>query len=79
MKRILIEKRNRVFRKTIVLLVLFVFLTNAIFPVQAQSILNLPQPGTMLNVSPVFVSPFLKGMIIHPENSFQSGPVDLQE
>jgi len=39
--------------------------------VQAQSILNLPIPGTMVAPSPAFVPVLLKGMTIHPENPLQ--------
>lgn len=36
----------------------------------AQGI-HLPQPGTMVTVSPAYTPPMLKGIIIHPENPFQ--------
>jgi len=35
---------------------------------QAQTILNLPVPGTMLAPSPAFVPVLLKGMTIHPDD-----------
>jgi len=35
---------------------------------QAQSILNLPMPGTMVTPSPAFVPVLLKGMTIHPDD-----------
>jgi len=34
----------------------------------AQSLLNLPIPGTMISPSPAFVPVLLKGMTIHPDN-----------
>lgn len=36
--------------------------------VQAQYVSNLPQPGTMVLLSPAFAPPVLKGMTLHPEN-----------
>ncbi|MCK5180535.1 MAG: YdcF family protein, partial [Candidatus Omnitrophica bacterium] len=36
--------------------------------VQAQSILNLPVPGTMIHLSPAFAPVLLKGMTIHPND-----------
>jgi len=35
---------------------------------QAQSVLNLPIPGTMVSPSPAFVPVLLKGMTIHPND-----------
>jgi len=70
-----IEKRR--FTKPFKLLSFFICLTFSssliILPpsVQAQSAINLPVPGTMVYMSPEFVSPFLKGITIHPENPFQ--------
>lgn len=37
-------------------------------PAQAQSVLNLPQPGTLIGISPAYVPVLLKGMTIHPED-----------
>lgn len=34
----------------------------------AQYVSNLPQPGTMVLLSPAFAPPLLKGMTLHPEN-----------
>ncbi len=58
----------------------FVFVATFIFhqlmspvAVYAQSLtaLNLPQPGAMLQQSPVFVPTMLKGMRVHPEDPFR--------
>ena len=38
---------------------------------QAQSVLNLPAPGTMIAPSPAFTPVLLKGMTVHPEDPFQ--------
>ena len=38
--------------------------------VQAQRVLNLPQPGTMVPVSPSFNPVLIKGIIIHPNDPF---------
>lgn len=36
--------------------------------VQAQTVLNLPQPGTMVSISPVFNPPIITGITIYPDN-----------
>ncbi len=54
-------------------------------PVYAQSSLDLPPVGTMVHLSPAYVPPTLKGIIVHPENPFQfdfildSGDTKMQE
>jgi len=56
-------------------LVLFVFTVTELFPPSgfAQNLLNLPVPGTMVNLSPGFIPPLLKGLKIHPDNPFKFG------
>jgi len=52
----------------------FTFIFSSIIPprlAQAQSVLNLPQPGVMVTTSPAFIPPVLKGLIINPDNPFQ--------
>lgn len=50
----------------------------------AQSVLNLPQPGAMLGISPIFTPPSLAGITIYPQNPLQfdfiidTGDDDLQ-
>lgn len=34
----------------------------------ADSVLGLPPPGTMINLSPAYVPVLIKGLIVHPEN-----------
>jgi len=47
------------------------FFSSIITPTYAQSIMNLPVPGTMVMQSPAFVPVLLKGMTIHPEDPFR--------
>ena len=52
---------------------LFTFFFSTIGPAplaQAQDLV-LPQPGTMVNLSPVYAPPVLKGIKIHPNNPFK--------
>jgi len=52
-------------------LLAFTFITSFIIPPQrayAQTVLNLPSPGTMVSLSPTFNPPIIKGITIHPEN-----------
>jgi len=46
------------------------FIFSSIVPPRAyaQTVLNLPSPGTMVPLSPVFNPPIIKGITIHPEN-----------
>ena len=52
-------------------LIVFVLSFSLIFSpaaAQAQTVLNLPMPGTMISPSPAFVPVLLKGMTIHPDD-----------
>ena len=56
--------------------ILFAFsITQIIFPfpsvVQAQMVMDLPKPGTMVHLSPAFNPPVLKGIKVHPDNPFR--------
>jgi len=51
--------------------VAFTFIFSSIIPprlAQAQSVLNLPAPGAMVQLSPAFVPVLLKGMTIYPDD-----------
>jgi len=37
-------------------------------PVYAQAVLNLPAPGVMVNLSPVYTPVMIKGLKVHPDN-----------
>ena len=39
-------------------------------PSYAQSVLNLLRPGVMVSLSPVYSSPIIKGITIHPNDPF---------
>ncbi|MDD3375574.1 MAG: NUDIX domain-containing protein [Candidatus Omnitrophica bacterium] len=56
------------FRGFVSILIIFVFLLSSVLPSYAQSVLNLPVPGTMVNLSPAFVPVLLKGMTIDSKN-----------
>lgn len=49
--------------------------TQIIFPLPstayAQTVMDLPVPGTMLNLTAPFTPPILRGLTIHPENPFR--------
>lgn len=60
---------KRIFTKIISLFVAMAFLSTTIIPPSyAQSVLNLPVPGTMVPLSPAFAPVILKGIKIYPEN-----------
>ncbi|HLD69444.1 MAG TPA: hypothetical protein VJA17_01650 [Candidatus Omnitrophota bacterium] len=67
-------RRNSIFRR-IALVVLLTFTSSEIFPpsfisskAYAQTILDLPVPGTMVTMTVPFSPPILRGLTIHPEN-----------
>ena len=64
------EKENFFFI-TVARLIVFTLSFSLIFSpaaLQAQSVLNLPAAGTMIQPSPAFIPVLLKGMTIHPDN-----------
>ena len=85
MKTIPHKKLNSVFHKASALLVVVAFLVNTVLPSQAQSVSNMPSPGTVipssLAYSPVLIkgvtldlnNPFLFDFIIHPGDSGLQG------
>ena len=46
-------------------------LTSVIPPAYAQTVMHLPVPGTMVDVSAVHVPVLLRGMTVHPEDPFR--------
>ena len=63
------RKSTHIFRKIVSILLLLTFgLSMGIAPAGAQILPNLPTPGQMLWLSPVFQPPVLRGMTVHPEN-----------
>ena len=60
-------------RKTISLFVVFAFSLSLITPIphaQAQSLLGLPEPGTMVVLSPAYAPALIKGLTVHQDNPF---------
>ena len=59
-------------RKITALFILFAFIINSVLPssVMAQ-VLVLPQPGTMVNLSPGYTPANLRGMVIDPNDPFK--------
>jgi len=59
------------FKKTLSLFVIACFSINTVIPIsqaQASSILGLPAPGTMVNLTSNYVPVIVKGLRVHPEN-----------
>ncbi len=57
-------------RKVVSSVMAFAFLTNLATPAGAQLASLLPTPGSAVTISPVFMPPLLKGVLVHPENPF---------
>jgi phosphoglycerate kinase len=61
------------FRKSICLTIVISFLCSLIMPLpqaNAQSLLGLPEPGTMVNLSPSYQPPIIKGLTVYKDNPF---------
>jgi len=59
------------FKKALSLTVIFCFFLTTLAPLpkaHADTVLGLPQPGTMVNLSPAYVPVIVKGLRVHPEN-----------
>ena len=59
------------FKKFLSLAVIFCFVLTSLGPLpqaHADSVLGLPEPGTMVNVSSAYVPVIARGLRIHPEN-----------
>ena len=62
------------FKKTLSLFVIVCFILTSIAPLpkaHADSILDLPAPGTMVSLSPEFNPSLLKGIKVHPDDPFR--------
>jgi len=66
-------KSSSSFKGLCLFLAVTFFMTTVIFPgtARAQSFGNLPIPGTMVNMTPVFAPPIMKGVIVDPQHPFQ--------
>ena len=67
----MINKYNRLFRRTTALFITVIFIVTMIIPTQsvhAQSTLSLPQPGTMVMLSASYTSPIVTGITFYPDN-----------
>ena len=61
------------FKKTLSLTVIFCFFLTTLGPLpkaHADSVLGLPAPGTMVNLSPAYEPTLIKGLIVHKDNPF---------
>jgi len=71
--KFLISKFNYKYwlRRSFSILLISAFLTAQICPIaNAQSVLNLPAPGTMISTTPSFIPPMVRGITIYPNNPF---------
>ena len=61
------------FKKVLSLTVIICFFLNTVGNIpqaQADSILNLPTPGSMVSISPKFEPALIKGLTVHKDNPF---------
>jgi len=62
---------RNIIKKTICLFVAGCFIFSSISPVSAQSVLNLPHPGTMISPTHSFSPVILRGIRLHQDNSLR--------
>ena len=60
-------------RANMALVIIFAFLINTFgpFPIAQAQEYHLPAPGVMVQLSPEYNPPILKGIKVHPNNPFQ--------
>src|SRR3989338_3780141 len=60
--------RHTISAKLFSIFILIAFLANSVFPtkLQAQTVLNLPAPGTIMSVSASFTPAMIKGITVYP-------------
>ncbi|MBF0570264.1 MAG: hypothetical protein HQL12_00185 [Candidatus Omnitrophica bacterium] len=61
------------FKRILNLIIIFCFLLTALGPLpkaHADSVLGLPAPGTMVNLSPAYEPVIIKGLTVHKDNPF---------
>ena len=60
-------------RRSISAIVVITFLATSITPIpkaQAQGLLGLPEPGTMVSLSAAYQPAIIKGITVHKDNPF---------
>ncbi len=68
---LLFSKKNIILNRLITLIALIAFIGTSILPVSlthAQTLANLPAPGTMIMPTPQFIPAVVKGIKIFPNN-----------
>ncbi|MBF0521885.1 MAG: glycosyltransferase [Candidatus Omnitrophica bacterium] len=70
MKNALPKIQKKLYIKGICVFILLAFTFTSIVPPSYAQTLNLPAPGTKVNLSPTYIPPLLKGVKIHPDNPF---------
>src|ERR1700733_3862018 len=63
-------RHSRIFL-TGIQITIFLFTGIGPFPVARADEFHLPPPGVMVNLSPTFDPPILKGLKVHPDNPFK--------
>jgi hypothetical protein len=61
------------FKRSLSLTIIVAFILNTLGPLpqaRADSVLNLPIPGTMVNLSPAYEPALIKGLTVHKDNPF---------
>ncbi len=59
-------------RKFLIIILIFTFLAAPLMPIsRAGASVVLPEPGTMVSLSPAFEPALIKGLKVHPENPFR--------
>ncbi len=64
--------KNSFLQKIVSLFIAFTFISTSIVPPSmAQSVLNLPIPGAVVNLTPSYSPMMIRGVMVHPEDSLK--------
>ncbi|MBF0522960.1 MAG: hypothetical protein HQL24_07905 [Candidatus Omnitrophica bacterium] len=68
MENVLPKRQKNFFIKIVSTILSITFISTTVIPPSYAQVLNLPQPGSMVGLTPAFMPTLIKGLKVHPEN-----------
>ncbi|MBF0522342.1 MAG: hypothetical protein HQL24_04710 [Candidatus Omnitrophica bacterium] len=68
MENVLPKRQKNFFIKIVSTILSITFISTTAVPPSYAQVLNLPQPGSMVGLTPAFMPTLIKGLKVHPEN-----------
>ncbi|MBF0522632.1 MAG: hypothetical protein HQL24_06210 [Candidatus Omnitrophica bacterium] len=68
MENVLPKRQKNFFIKIVSTVLSFTFVFTTVIPPSYAQVMNLPQPGSMVGLTPAFMPTLIKGLKVHPEN-----------